>query len=114
MNDTAKQNIYQKDSHEYDLTAGPCFGLATHDDCSNWVAITSVPPISSLSLSFMGGVGLRKQKQILDANLFFKKDFFHIKLVALTNRILSWLFSFKGLRGKVFDLWLLSNIYNVN
>jgi len=78
------------------------------------VAITSVPTISSLSLSFMGGVGLRKQKQILDANLFFNKDFFHIKRVALTNRILSWLFSFKGLRGKVFDMWLLSNIYNVN
>jgi hypothetical protein len=35
----------------------------------------------------MGGVGLRKQKQNLDA-AFFQKGFFNIKRVALTNRIL--------------------------
>ncbi len=75
MNDTAKQNICQKDCHKYDLTADPCFGLATHNDWSKWVAITSVPPISSLSLSFMGGVGLREQKKRSGCSHFFKKDF---------------------------------------
>jgi hypothetical protein len=33
----------KKDSHEYDLTADTCFGLATHNVSSKWVAITSVP-----------------------------------------------------------------------
>jgi hypothetical protein len=38
VNDSAKQNICQKDCQKYDLTADACFGLA-----QVWVAITSVP-----------------------------------------------------------------------
>jgi hypothetical protein len=70
---SAKKTVHNK----YDLTADPCFGLATHNHWSKWVAITSVPPISSLSLSFMDGVGLRKQKQNLDAAFFSKRILQH-------------------------------------
>jgi hypothetical protein len=45
-----------EECNKYDLTATPCFRLADHDDWSKWFAITSPPPVCSVSFSYMCGV----------------------------------------------------------
>jgi hypothetical protein len=46
----------QEECNKYDLTAGPCFWLANHNDCSKCFAISSLTPICSPIFNFMAEV----------------------------------------------------------
>ncbi len=45
-----------------DLTAASSFWLVNHNDSSSWLDISSLPPICSPGLSFIGGVEKKKTK----------------------------------------------------
>jgi hypothetical protein len=49
-------HMLREECNKYDLTAGPCFWLANHNDCSRWFAISSSHVFAVPPFSFMGGV----------------------------------------------------------
>ncbi len=52
-----KHLCWEEECHEYDLTAASYFWFVNRTDSFRWFAISSLPPICSLSFCFMGGVG---------------------------------------------------------
>jgi len=38
----------REECNKYDLTVTPCFSLVNHNDWSRWLAISGIPPTSSV------------------------------------------------------------------